>query len=369
MSVINQMLKDLDRRSAMRPDANQLMTDYYQSLDLKHSIKKRILFAALLSAGLILAVDIYVVMGHLGVLSSSSEKTLAPFLTISSSDKVSKLVNFEPTTTSLTGLTLQTQNQTTLLQLILSAEALYRINHNPDSDVITITLEHVQLSKPLTPIDFSQSAFSTIQVLPLSDGSLKIILYPKPGSTLQQAGYDASHTIFQVNYLQPISNKIPTKKVIVPPMRADEISQKVIQLMTQRNFTDAAKILQKGSQIYPDEIQFVFLKAKLLIEEGHNQQALFLLEQHAPVLEQHADYYAFLAALYQRENRFRMAAKLYQRLLEFEPYHATWWVGLGVALDAMNKHKEALRAYYQAEQGNGLTPTLSAFIDAQLHPI
>ncbi len=78
-----------------------------------------------------------------------------------------------------------------------------------------------------------------------------------------------------------------------------------------------------------------------------------------------------MAALYQRQNQPVIAARLYQQLLASEPHRATWWLGLGIALDSANRHAEAVAAFTRAEgeDSAGLSPELKAWIESRLHPV
>jgi MSHA biogenesis protein MshN len=137
-------------------------------------------------------------------------------------------------------------------------------------------------------------------------------------------------------------------------------------LLQQKNNTAAKSVIDAGLELHPDNLIFVKLKAHLLVDEDKITEAISLLEDAAPPLMDNPDYHAFVAALYQREGKSALAASLYKQLLSLQPSNAKWWVGLGVALDAMGSHSQALEAYTNATNTNGLNPELKAYAESQL---
>ena len=80
------------------------------------------------------------------------------------------------------------------------------------------------------------------------------------------------------------------------------------------------------------------------MEQDDLEGALTLLETRAGDAE--AD--ALRAALYQRQERHVEAGDLYSTLVGRDASRPTWWMGLGLSLEALGHHRRAVAAYRKA---------------------
>ncbi len=90
------------------------------------------------------------------------------------------------------------------------------------------------------------------------------------------------------------------------------------------------------------------LKARMLFQRGSEEQAVSLLDSNTPAVALNLDYFALLAALLQRGGRYSEAVPVYRQLTESIEPRGDWWGGLGVSLDQSGQKKAALLAYQQA---------------------
>ena len=94
------------------------------------------------------------------------------------------------------------------------------------------------------------------------------------------------------------------------------------------------------------------LAARIRVVHGDEAGAVALLEEGLPYSGGRADYVAFLAALYQKQGRYRESAAAYERAVALEPGDAPNYVGLAISDEALGKKDEALLAYRHALAGN-----------------
>ena len=137
-------------------------------------------------------------------------------------------------------------------------------------------------------------------------------------------------------------------------------------LVKQGNVVDADKLLVVGLQQQPANLRLIELKARLLVQENKVTEAIGLLENSAPPLVENPEYHAFIAALYERQGQSVLSANLYKQLVTLQPGNAKWWLGLGVALESVGNHGQALEAYANADGAGGLNPELKAYVETQL---
>jgi len=102
------------------------------------------------------------------------------------------------------------------------------------------------------------------------------------------------------------------------------------------------------------------------VNEGRINQALTLLKKSPPSLATNPEYYAFIAALYQRLGQLPSAENLYQQLTTLHPEKGVWWLGLGVTQEGLGKSAQALEAYAKAERSQDLDPELRGYVGTRL---
>ncbi|MCW8906447.1 MAG: tetratricopeptide repeat protein [Sedimenticola sp.] len=118
---------------------------------------------------------------------------------------------------------------------------------------------------------------------------------------------------------------------------------------------EAEALLREGIRITPVYAPFVVLLGRMLIESGATDEARRLLEQNLKITGDNPDLLSLLGSVYQQGGQFERAAAIYRRLLMERPADARVLAGLAIALDARGEHKEALDRY-RAALGAGELP-------------
>ena len=147
-------------------------------------------------------------------------------------------------------------------------------------------------------------------------------------------------------------------------MRARELLAGL--LIRQGRWIETGDLMQQGVQVLPDNTVFTKLYARTLMQLNRDQQAIKVLRKHAPPIAQDPEYYALLAALYQRQQDHLAAANTYSQILKLRPDAGIWWVGLGISLEALGKKRQAQQAYTRASQSGTLRGDLARYTDNRL---
>ena len=126
-------------------------------------------------------------------------------------------------------------------------------------------------------------------------------------------------------------------------------------------FVEAAELLKHGINISPGYSLFSKLYARVLLEQKNPQRAIQVLEQGITAPDIDPDYHALLAATYQRVNNHAKAIEIYLQLVKLRPAAGVWWLGLAISLEKSAKNSEALEAYQRAEKSGNLTAGLIKF--------
>lgn len=108
------------------------------------------------------------------------------------------------------------------------------------------------------------------------------------------------------------------------------------------------------------------LRARALHAKGSLPEALATLESSVPAVRQAVEYRVTLATLLQQAGRTTDAARHWSALIAEDDSRAAWWVGLAIALETGGETNSAVRAYSQAAQLPGLSPSLANYVRERL---
>jgi MSHA biogenesis protein MshN len=129
---------------------------------------------------------------------------------------------------------------------------------------------------------------------------------------------------------------------------------------------DAERVLQDGLALAPAQIGFAMALARLQIDHGDTAQAAATLRKGLDYAQGSPDYIAFYAAVLQRQGQHEEAIGQFQSALRARPTAGVWWLGLGISLQAANRAAEAQEAFRRARASNNLSPELAAFAEQRL---
>lgn len=372
MSVINQMLKDLEKRSIKRSTEMNRELTYYPALNDKKSFKKGFLFITLFFIVMFFMIDLYLMRDHFSTIKKPTQAFHLSQLSQTTFLNAAPLSNSAFLKGFVTEINLKNSIKSTTFEIFLSNLLLYRVGRNPVTGALIVTFENASFSKKLPQLNYINTAIKRLQILNQPNHQIVFLIYLNPGVQLQNIGYDSIHPMhFQIKLSLPKTTEsvqpISVQQSILSK-NSDAIYQQAITLWKNQKQADAESLLTKSLNNYPNKFEFVLLQARIEFDEGKTKKAIALLEQYSPNLAEYPEYYAFLSALYQRNDQASLAVKLYQQLLELNPEKSIWWLGLATSLELLGKHNEAIVAYQQAYQTNGLTPVLKAFVETKIYP-
>jgi MSHA biogenesis protein MshN len=140
-------------------------------------------------------------------------------------------------------------------------------------------------------------------------------------------------------------------------------------LVDARRYGEAERVLQDGLALAPAQLGFAMTLAHLQMDRGDGAQAIATLKKGLDNAQGNAEYVAFLAALLQRQGRHDEAIDQFQAALRAKPAAGVWWLGLGISLQATNHAAEAQAAYSRARSTNSLSPELAAFAEQRIRQL
>lgn len=140
-------------------------------------------------------------------------------------------------------------------------------------------------------------------------------------------------------------------------------------LLENKRIGEAERALREGLDINPKQTGFAMALARIRLDKGDTLAALDTLQKGLPYAANEADYHAFMAALLQKLSRHREAIEHYQTAVRLAPQSGVWLMGLGISLQAEGRLAEAQEAFKRAKASNSLNPELLAFVDQRLRQI
>lgn len=182
----------------------------------------------------------------------------------------------------------------------------------------------------------------------------------------------ASDNLFRGAEAAFASNKLSEgQRLLKQALERDENNHRARELLASvvidlGRTDEAVKILARGVTLEPGRKAFVIPLALLKQSLGAEIEALSLLESSIGALDGDAETHAFLAALLQRNGRHVEAANNYVIALRRFPNNGQWLVGLGISLYAQGVRQAALEAFQTAITSGSLSPILEDYASRQI---
>jgi len=143
----------------------------------------------------------------------------------------------------------------------------------------------------------------------------------------------------------------------------------VALLLETKRVDEAAVSLREGLALNTGNTGFAMLLARIMVDGNDIPTALIVLQRHPAPSDRNPDFHAFAAALYQRLDRHKEAIEQYQTALGLAPSAGVWWLGLGISFQAAERRKDALEAFTRAKSAGNLAPDLLAFVEQRLRQL
>lgn len=135
-------------------------------------------------------------------------------------------------------------------------------------------------------------------------------------------------------------------------------------LVRARRLVEAAPVLEQGLARHPADPEVAQLMARLRLEQGNVASAIAVLEQAASGASGDAAYLSLLAQLRQRNGDHAESVRRYREALRLRPEPA-WFVGVAISLEALGQRDAATAAYRRAVVG-GASGSLGDYARSRL---
>ncbi|MEO8154488.1 MAG: tetratricopeptide repeat protein [Rhizobacter sp.] len=140
-------------------------------------------------------------------------------------------------------------------------------------------------------------------------------------------------------------------------------------LIGQSRFDEALTLLQEGVALTPQQPMLALMLARLQAERQDLSTAADTLKAAAAHATNNAEYLGFYAAILQRANRHAEAAEQFSTALRLSPANSVWWMGLGISLAAGGQPDAAREAFMRAKTTGALPPEAGQYVELRLRQL
>lgn len=132
---------------------------------------------------------------------------------------------------------------------------------------------------------------------------------------------------------------------------------------------DALALVSEGLELDPARPDLALAAARLLVGKGNFGRAAQTLSRASALAQGDPEYRAFHAAVLQRLTLHKDAVTEYQAALRLAPQAGVWWMGLGISLEADGRGAEAREAFQRARSSGALSAELDRFVEQKLRQL
>ncbi len=377
MSVINTMLKDLEKRESNFSEGNSILQGLgSRSTQSQPAATKGLhLTSIAISLGFVLALIavIYFVSPYQLVKKSSQAIVTANTHQTSNPDVVIAPPTSEPVPAA------DTLQPTTLAEITpkpavtptLEEEPLQKNTAKKEAPKPVEPEPQKRIEKPVsqqpkvvsTPTKQKSSAIENIANDDDIDSNIKSSV-SKTQRTLSQEeksqqAYSTAMTLYNQGQQQAAKNSLKEALSYYPANTQARQLLAAIHIFEQRPDI-AATVIEQGLAINAKDMNLLRVYLQALVQQADYPGAISVMEKHFQLTT--PEDMAYLAGLYQKNNQHLQSVKLFSQALRLIPNNSIWWMGQGISLEKLGQMQQALDSYQQAITTGRLSSQLREFV-------
>lgn len=389
MSVINQMLKDLDQRQVEQQGSSNFIAPVTEPTSNKKTIIISIIIIVLLNIAGIFVWQIYeenqeLKMSKTSKVNETTQQKLPnkPMVTddAEQDNLNAKLTNTPNTIThenskaSDSAAINDRLNQTPLAQPLTNTMPN---NEGPGEHIVTTKKMSAnlpnQVKKAIAPTPVTRPYSAAGKLNKNENQQQEPVVPTTKKSTLTISRKQLTpHELAKKNLQraeQALENKDISKAeslfeevLLVMPEHKSARKQLAALWFGRQSYKDALNLISQGIDLAPNDSEFRVMKARIYLQENKIPQAFYTLNNMPGVNDVFSiEHQSLRATTAQQVKEYSVAAQAYKMLVKIEPTSGRWWLGLAVALDSNSEFKQASVAYQTALNQSGLSASAETF--------
>ena len=377
MSVINQMLKDLDKRQSEQQGGANITVP----TPTKTSTGKWLLLVVVIIICNVVGVFSWQLYSENQQLKSQVEKGSLthkaqhePLKTAENkSADISLAAESKPEIHAVE--TMSTARNTPKLPVLNTSEQSNKVVGRPlDASSENKNLSTNQIAK--------NDSVSHVTAMTAPERMIKQVTSPEPDSEMVKAKPSLTISRSQLSPQALAVKKITEAEQAIERndiIKAESLFEEVLLVMPEhetarkqlaalwygkKSYQDAINLLSQGIALAPQAEEMRLMTARIYYEQGQTRQAYNILRpiKHSVSTELQALLANTAAELNEHEN----AVTAYEKLIALEPNIGRWWLGSAVSLDSLGQFIPARNAYKQAIARNNLSSSAMQFARQRL---
>ena len=378
MSLINQMLQDLEARSAPQLDEHAETIKGVAWTASTGSVNKRRYLLATIVASILCTGIAFAGYYHLNKDASRAVATADSAINMEKNTSVSRVANdiavFARQTPLQPVVTVDEKEVNTVIKVNEEKNrkdtearrmlaALVAKGVFIESKSMAAKKPSPEKQKPLRPAPIQLAQRDTLEPSESSE-SVQKKLRPLGNKKLAEIAYQQGYEFITSGQQAAAERKLlQALELVATHTKAREMLS--ILYLQQQRLADATRMLIEGMKLLPGHLPFREIYARILMAKNQLPEAIALLKQDAPNLDQQPNYHALLAGLYQKNQQHEHAAAGYLKLIKHNPQQSQWWLGMAISLENLHKNTEAISAYKKARELK-LPAKLMKYVDSRL---
>ncbi len=341
MSVINTMLKDLDKRQKLQDDGVYHPSEHKSNMTVYILAGTVAVLAGVIGCGFWYYSNKSVATPDTVTLVKKTDSTVSSVNTATVADEHRKEALQKPETVS-PEIREQEDEQT----LAALEDEIY----GPDEPVQDPADSYEQLpeQQPAVAAVSRNTAPAQVKDVPPARKVMKVT--PIELTREQETELDvkaANIALSQGNIDKAIESYM---SILSRDQKNRQAREKIASLyFGTNNISQAKKVLQQGIGLDPAYPNYRLLLARILMDQGARTEALSVLTSLSLRAESgNLDYIATEASLATELNQPAIAIDAYSKLTRIMPNDGKWWFGLGLSFDRQNMKSAAVTNYKRA---------------------
>lgn len=157
--------------------------------------------------------------------------------------------------------------------------------------------------------------------------------------------------------------------LVLAPSYHEAREQLAVYYFSQGFLSDALNVLEQGLEQFPQTPRLMLLQARMLERAEQKDMALRLLERVDNRLPEYADLLILRGALAHELEQFELARSTYQVLTTWRASEGRWWLGLAMAEEELAHPSAAIEAYRNALTDPSLSVATRTFIHQRIEEL
>ena len=224
--------------------------------------------------------------------------------------------------------------------------------------------EAVPAPAPAKVKSLPANAVAAMAPEPLADGRIERRDHPPTARERAEAAFRAGTSALERGNVTEAQARFDEALAFA----ADHVAarQSLLGLMLEaRRYTDAEALLLDGLD-HVRYAPFALVAARLQAERGDVARAIATLESYEDIARGNAEYMAMLAGMLQRAARHAEAVDRYTQAIAAGNPRAVWHMGRAISLRELGRSAESRAAFQQSLETGALTPEVQTYVERQI---